>query len=400
MQLYHNGANRFSVTADGSAMVLSASNITVSSNLVGYDNEVFSLLGRTDIPHYGIRWNTLSYSGANLAMMLGGFGGVSIFSGGAEGIRLDVNGNVSMYHTLTAPTIEASSSITVANGASFYARRATGSAQVAVFRYDSGTDDLSTLMGGTIWRVRDTGAGVLMSLTNAGYLTTLAAVNGGAGFDINGSAFAKHLTSYHVLYDPSGAIALYLGGTADPTNYYENTSHQFTPRSGGTIWAKVDSGGFTINSNLYFTSNYGQGHVGVYDPAKYRAVFAMGDAYKMANDGSTLGSLYGLFYGYDQLSGYVNVTGHALGHGLGIAEAGAPKAYIGSLGFWHAGALFMVGGGAFGADVTVTTGNVTLASTGKSFVNGRGHKMTPQHIASVAPTISDVAEDGTLWIVI
>lgn len=60
----------------------------ISIYMLGYDNEVFSALGRTDIPHYGIRWNQLSYSGGNVAMMLGGYGGVSIFAGGAECMRI------------------------------------------------------------------------------------------------------------------------------------------------------------------------------------------------------------------------------------------------------------------------------------------------------------------------
>jgi len=90
-----------------------------------------------------------------------------------------------------------------------------------------------------------------------------------------------------------------------------------------------------VDGNIETNSgDYGYGLVGNYDATKFRTVYAMGSAYVMATDGTSLGSLYGLFYAYDATSGYQNVTGDACGHGFGVAGSGAPYHYFGTSGAW------------------------------------------------------------------
>jgi hypothetical protein len=77
----------------------------------------------------------------------------------------------------TADSVETTAgSFTAPVGQGYYARRNTGAAAILCMGYDLGTDDLTTRLGGTIWRVRDTGAGVMMSLDNAGLMTLLGGV--------------------------------------------------------------------------------------------------------------------------------------------------------------------------------------------------------------------------------
>jgi trimeric autotransporter adhesin len=79
--------------------------------------------------------------------------------------------------------------------------------------------------------------------------------------------------------------------------------------------------------------------VGLYDPTHYRAIYAMGDAYRMPADGTALTGLYGLFFAYDNPS-YKNVSGRTLGHGFGLAENGVVKFYCGAQGMWHTGPAY------------------------------------------------------------
>ena len=109
--------------------------------------------------------------------------------------------------------LSTSGNIILNNGVSLYGRRNTGNAQVAFFRYDSGTDDLSTVMGGNIWRVRDTGAGVPMYLTAGGQLVVASSITTPALYGPgNGSGFilarnAANTAYIDLLYMDSSDIA-------------------------------------------------------------------------------------------------------------------------------------------------------------------------------------------------
>lgn len=73
------------------------------------------------------------------------------------------------------------------------------------------------------------------------------------------------------------------------------------------------------NGNFYIDSNYGRGIVGVYSSTRYQGVYAMGDAYKLADDGSTVGSLYGMAWSHPNTGG---IAGNLSSHGLILMQNG------------------------------------------------------------------------------
>ena len=81
--------------------------------------------------------------------------------------------------------------------------------------------------------------------TNVGIGTTTPAykldVNGTLG--LSGYLFAQKLSNYNVVYTQAGTAGIYLGGSGDPGNYYDNTSHLFRSIAGGTTYAVINSSG-------------------------------------------------------------------------------------------------------------------------------------------------------------
>ena len=77
--------------------------------------------------------------------------------------------------------------------------------------------------------------------------------------------------------------------------------------------------------NLYIDGNYGRGVVGLYNAARYQGVFAMGDSYKLADDGTTTGSLYGIAWSHPNAGG---VAANLNTHGALVMENGTFLAAI------------------------------------------------------------------------
>jgi len=73
------------------------------------------------------------------------------------------------------------------------------------------------------------------------------------------------------------------------------------------------------NGNFYIDDNYGNTVVGVYSASRYQGVFAMGDSYKLATDGSTTGTLYGIAWSHPNAGG---VAANLNTHGALIMENG------------------------------------------------------------------------------
>ncbi len=81
------------------------------------------------------------------------------------------------------------------------------------------------------------------------------------------------------------------------------------------------------NGNFYIDDNYGNTVVGLYSANRYQGVFAMGDAYKLAADGTTTGSLYGIAWSHPNAGG---AAGNLSTHGALILENGSYIAAISS----------------------------------------------------------------------
>ncbi|MDQ7987292.1 tail fiber protein [Pseudomonas sp. G34] len=104
------------------------------------------------------------------------------------------------------------------------------------------------------------------------------------------------------------------------------------PTAGGTLTGRVITAG-SRDSGLY----------GNYNPALIDHVWSMGNAYRIADDGSTFGNLYGLAYKHT-----TNTSGGAMafGHQLVLCSNGTPCAAIGFAGnFWTSGTYIGSGAG-------------------------------------------------------
>ena len=93
-------------------------------------------------------------------------------------------------------------------------------------------------------------------------VTALGAINvGSAGsLQINAGSAATPLltqsTNYTELYRRSGGVGIYLGGTGDPANYYDNTSHFFRSSGGGSNYVTINpNGNFGIGTTSIPSSN-------------------------------------------------------------------------------------------------------------------------------------------------
>jgi hypothetical protein len=161
------------------------------------------------------------------------------------------------------------------------------------------------------------------------------------------------------------------------------------------VRAKFTALGFSLKGNLYFDYNYENGLVGLYDPTKFRGLYAIGDAYRMPVGGTTLAgagpggnNFYGLFFAYDALVSYQNITGHGLGHGVGVASNGVAVAYMGA-GFWTSGSIYAAelnsNARKLLGDWYVDDGANTARQIAKIIISG-------------AAPASETAPAGTIWI--
>lgn len=71
-------------------------------------------------------------------------------------------------------------------------------------------------------------------------------VNGVIG--LAGTAFAGNSGNDNVIYDGSSGGSIYLGGTTNLRNAYNNTTHVFQNRGGGTSFVTISSAGLVVNN--------------------------------------------------------------------------------------------------------------------------------------------------------
>jgi hypothetical protein len=88
-------------------------------------------------------------------------------------------------------------------------------------------------------------------------------------------------------------------------------------------------------TNVYTDQNYGYGLVGAYSATRYQWVYAMGDAYKLAADGTSPGSLYGIAWTHTNIGGESKAW---LGHQALFMENGVTQTAIGN-GIWTRAAI-------------------------------------------------------------
>jgi hypothetical protein len=202
---------------------------------------------------------------------------------------------------------------------------------------------------GTGFRVQSSNGVTSATFTNSG----INAVNmtiGGAQVWYNSGGWLGDLASYgftrawgHAMSGGSEFVILYKGGQG-----YTLVDGSYYAYEAGGFYSSNNSAGNTLlgfnadstssvrfnsavrigtNNNLYLDYNYGQSVVGVYTSTRYQGVFAMGDSYKLAIDGSSPGSLYGLAWSHPNAGGQ---AGFLNDHGLLVMNYGTTFAAISS----------------------------------------------------------------------
>ena len=203
--------------------------------------------------------------------------------------------------------------------------------------------------------------------------TTTSAFTNDSGYITSGSNVVGLYSSgwgngNFTWYQSPGGLAPYGGGWAsflvsnhgNGSDYYNQTIimpfwgvPQYSRREGGpnrgpwTFWTEENynpsnhGGNYTANgfirvnanNNLYLDYNHGQSIVGVYSSYRYQGVYSMGDAYKLAIDGTTPGNLYGMSWSHPNAGGQASRLND---HGLMVMINGVTQAAISS-NIWAAG---------------------------------------------------------------
>lgn len=101
--------------------------------------------------------------------------------------------------------------------------------------------------------------------------------------------------------------------------YDSNNSGYYSDPNGTSRLSTVNADTLRSYNNIYLDNNYGSSIIGVYSSYRYQGVFSMGDAYKLALDGTTTGNLYGLAWSHPNAGG---TAGNLNTHGLLVLENG------------------------------------------------------------------------------
>jgi len=288
---------------------------------------------------------------------------------------LDGSGNTSFPGTVTAPTF--SGSIAWTNVSS----RPTALSQF--------TNDLGNYGG---W------AASSHTHTNLYYNSTVHFYTGSDG--TRNIGWAYHQDNSTGLHWPNNGWHLYPKDSADMyirsghasessivlntqgTNrgyVYANSSNEIGFLNNSRSWILR----MTSSGDLIMDQNYGNSIVGVYSSTRFQGVYSMGNAYKLAIDGTSPGNLYGISWGHPNAGGQ---AGYLNDHGMMIMVNGLTYAAISS-NIWARGTITANGsafangnrliennGGSWGISITGSAGSAGSVAWGN--VSGRPSWMT------------------------
>jgi hypothetical protein len=169
--------------------------------------------------------------------------------------KLDINGAIGLFNTILAFR---TGGYTLLYDESSVVTMRFGDSSNQVNNYENTTHYIKNRGGGvTFATINSTGLGIGIAPSYK------LDVNGTIG--ISGTQFAYRSGNYHVIFDAQGSDALTLGNASAPVNAYDNTSHLFRSRGGGTNFTTIASSGIVINAgNLQLSSAYNITWGGVY----------------------------------------------------------------------------------------------------------------------------------------
>ena len=253
-------------------------------------------------------------------------GGVIIWlrGGGVGGaqyrIRTPIGSNttVTAYDGVSATNHSSSTTFTAANSAVFSSRADVSNVSAEILARYPVRNAASLYSDGN--SVVDTGSS---TQTKSGIFASAASVRAPIFYDTDNTGYyvdpnsTSNLVGLTVANTITGSITGNAGGS----------SASCTGNSATTTLATKAT---RANGNFYIDDNYGNTVVGVYTSTRYQGVYAMGDSYKLAADGTTTGTLYGIAWSHQNAGG---AAANLASHGLLILENGVFK------GAWGGGSL-------------------------------------------------------------
>jgi hypothetical protein len=170
-----------------------------------------------------------------------------------------------------------------------------------------------------------TSAAVLDSSNYSNYaVPTRGRTNWGDGTVINnvvGQLAWKNYSNNHTIFDASNSTTP-SGTSCNNVNPVVTWTGSYPTLMGWngseTYGVRVDSSRVSDRSsraagNFYIDDNYGCGIIGAYASTRYQGVFAMGASYKLPDDGTTTGTLYGIAWSHPNAGG---AAGNLDSHGM------------------------------------------------------------------------------------
>jgi hypothetical protein len=151
---------------------------------------------------------------------------------------------------------------------------------------------------------------------NDSNLTNLNQLSNGPGYITSPGNITR-------LWAESHSGDYYLRNNWTGTHWYLTSNHSSGVRvaySDNSATADLAARATRANGNFYIDDNYGNTVVGVYNAARLQGVFAMGNAYKLAADGSSAADHYGIAWSHPNAGG---TAARLTNHGMLIQGAGS-----------------------------------------------------------------------------